>query len=240
MSDPRTPKLADVIRAAVDSALSDFRVALPGRVQSFDASKQAADVQPILKQTYVDEEGQEQAVAFPVVRNVPVVFPGAGGFRITFPLQAGDDVLLIFSDLGLDKYLSNGGALVDPVSLHEHHLADAIAIPGLHPFSSPWSGSSDSNMTLGADGGPQIHLKAGAICLGDEAATEPAVLGQALVTAIANLATAIAGALTTMGAVPASPMPGSLAVTAGTTITGAVTAFNTAAAQALSTIVKVK
>lgn len=68
--------------------------------------------------------------------------------------------------------------------------------------------------------------------------SNPVAKGDSLNTAISNLATAIAGALTTMGAGGATPMPGLLAVTAGTTITTAIAAFNAAAAAALSNKVK--
>lgn len=68
--------------------------------------------------------------------------------------------------------------------------------------------------------------------------SEPAVLGTAFKTAVANALTSIAGALTTMGAGGATPMPGTLALTAGTTVGTAVTAFNAAAGAALSTKVK--
>lgn len=237
--DPRDPRLQDVIDHALETFGADLHVSMPGRVQSYDATKQSADVQPITKQTFTDEDGEEQVVAFPVIRNVPVVFPGAGGFRITFPMKAGDDVLLVFSDLGIDKYLSNGGAQVDPIGLQSHHLADAIAIPGLHPFSSPWTGAGGGDMTLGKDGGAQVHITATQILLGTGAVKKVAQ-GEDLNVAIAALGTAISGALTTMGAAPGTPMPGSLAVTAGSAIATAVTTFNTAAALALSNTVKVK
>jgi phage baseplate assembly protein V len=69
--------------------------------------------------------------------------------------------------------------------------------------------------------------------------TNPIAKGDTLNTAIATLGTAIAGALTTMGAVPAAPMPGSLALAAGTTVTAAVTAFQAASTAALSGKVKI-
>lgn len=168
MSAPRTPRLQDVIDAAIERALGELYVCRPGKVVAYDAGKQSVDVQPIHRETYLDEDGEERTTSLPVIPRVPVMFPAGGGFRITFPLQPGDDVLLIFSDVGLDKYLSNGGQDVDPVALHQHDLTDAVAIPGLHPFSSPWGGASSSAMTLGADGGAQIHLKPQAIGLGAE------------------------------------------------------------------------
>lgn len=69
-------------------------------------------------------------------------------------------------------------------------------------------------------------------------ATNPVSKGDSLNTAIGNLGTTIATALTTMGAAAAAPMVGALAVTAGTSITAGVVAFNAAAAAALSTKVK--
>lgn len=246
MTDNRSPSLADVIDHGVQTALGDLRVALPGKVKSYDAAKQSAHVQPILKQTYVDENDVEQSVAFPVIPNVPVMFPGAGGFRITFPLAAGDDVLLVFSDYGLDKYLSNGGATVDPVALHQHALVDAIAIPGLHPFNKPWAGASTSNMTLGADGGPQVHLTPSSINLGAAAAHEAMVLGTtyraAESTFFAALGVAMGVISTYAGAIKAIADPPSSATTTLatgiTTFATALAAFNTASATYLSTVVK--
>ena len=254
MTDNRSPSLADVIDHGVQTALGDLRVALPGKVKSYDAAKQSAHVQPILKQTYVDENDVEQSVAFPVIPNVPVMFPGAGGFRITFPLAAGDDVLLVFSDYGLDKYLSNGGATVDPVALHQHALVDAIAIPGLHPFNKPWAGASTSNMTLGADGGPQVHLTPSSINLGAAAAHEAMVLGttyraseDALLSVVLPMILNMAAVLTIATTAPPVaavlvPPPGPALKAALATflsaLPDAIAAFNTASATYLSTVVK--
>ncbi len=88
--------------------------------------------------------------------------------------------------------------------------------------------SAGSSVILRADGSIEIAGNG-----------HPVAFGDSLNTAIANLGSTIAGALTTMGASPATPMPGALAVTAGATVANAVTAFNTAAAAALSTKVKV-
>ena len=246
MSEVRSPTLADVIDHGIQSALGDVRVCLPGRVKSYDAVHQSAHVQPILRQTYVDENDDEQSVAFPVIPNVPVVFPGAGGFRITFPLGAGDDVLLVFSDYGLDKYLSNGGASVDPVALHQHQLSDAIAIPGLHPFNSPWAGAGSPNMTMGSDSGPQIHLTGSGINLGASSAHEAFVMGTTYRAAEDLFVAAVGvlvGALSTYAAAiqPTADSAGTVTTTlatACTTLGTALTVFKGAGSTYLSTVVK--
>lgn len=198
MSYVRSPSLADVVDHGIQGAVGDVRVCLPGKVTSYDAARQSAHVQPLLRQTYVDEDDQEQSVAFPVVPNVPVIFPGAGGFRITFPLAVGDDVLLIFSDFSLDKYLTNGAvAPIDPIALHQHHLTDAIAIPGMHAFNRPWTGAGSPNMTLGMDGGAQVHITKTGVNLGEEAPPYAVALAEAVEDALTTLKKAIAEAAVT-------------------------------------------
>lgn len=94
-----------------------------------------------------------------------------------------------------------------------------------------------SKVLLKKDGNIELTPSGtGIVALAGQA--NPVAKGDSLNTAISNLATAIAGALTTMGAVPLAPMPGSLAITAAGTITTAIGAFNAAAAAALSTKVK--
>ena len=71
--------------------------------------------------------------------------------------------------------------------------------------------------------------------------TRKVAKGEDLNTAVAALGTAIAGALTTMGGGPpgsAAPVLGAVATAAGTAVTTAVGTFQTAAAAALSTKVK--
>src|SRR5690606_35102727 len=94
MTASRTPTLAEVLRRAMDRCVADLRVSLPARVTRYDASKRLCDAQPLLRETYTDADDKPMNVSLPVVTNVPVVFPGAGGFSVTFPVESGDIVLL--------------------------------------------------------------------------------------------------------------------------------------------------
>jgi hypothetical protein len=104
---------------------------------------------------YTDEEGNEQFEALPVIPRVPVVFPGANGFRVTFPIVAGDTVLLVFADRSIDAWLDRG-VLVEPTDARSHDLADAIAIPGLRSFRTPLSSAPTDAMSLGSDTGDAV------------------------------------------------------------------------------------
>lgn len=142
-----------------------MRVALPGRIETYDASTQQATVQPLVYDGVYDETGARTADRLPVVTGVPVVFPGAGGFRVTFPVTAGDTVLLVFSSSSIDLWLALGGE-VDPVDDRRHHISDAIAIPGLRDFAHALGNAPTSTMSLGKDGGPTIEISATDVQIG--------------------------------------------------------------------------
>jgi hypothetical protein len=184
---------------------------MPGRVETYDPATQRASVAPLVKDVEVDDEGARTARDFPVITGVPVVFPGAGGFRVTFPVQAGDLVLLVFSDRSLDKLLASSGAeAVDPIDPRQHDLSDAVAIPGLHTFGSPLASAPTDGATIGAEGGPQIKFEQAALKLGlgaAEAAALGNVLASALFDLVANLDPA-SGILSNPGGLFFSAAPG--------------------------------
>lgn len=146
--------LPEVIRKALEVFSADLHVGIPARIEKFDASTGLADVKPLVKD--VDPDGVSRSV--PVVTNVPVHFPGAGGFRMTFPVKPGDPCFLLFSDRSLDVWLSKGGE-VDPVDPRRHALSDAVAILGITDAIHPWKNVSTSKATIGHDGaGPRIEF----------------------------------------------------------------------------------
>ncbi len=134
----RTPTLQSVIRAHVAAGLSDVNVALPGRVESYDSSRQRAVVQPLIRRGYADESGDRQAESLPAIAEVPVMFPGSGDFSIDWPVARGDTGLLVFASASLDRWLALGGEEVDPEDDRRHALTDAVFYPGLRP--SPLAG----------------------------------------------------------------------------------------------------
>jgi hypothetical protein len=148
----RTPTLAEVIKTALDARLADVHVSLPARVQRYDPSKQLIDAKPLIMGRYLDENEQEQTVSWPVITNVPVAFPGAGGLAITFPVAVGDTVWLLFSERSLDTWLTLGGEVAE-VDFRDHSINDAICILGARPFSAPLKTTDPAAITIGLDGG---------------------------------------------------------------------------------------
>lgn len=139
----RTPTLAEVLQAAIDARLVDVHTSIPAKVTRYDAAKCLVDAAPLIRGPVLAEDGSTSYTALPVVPNVPVSFPGAGGFRVTFPISIGDVVLLVFSEASLERWLQFGGE-VDPQDPRRFALSDAVAIPGVRPFADVQAAATDA------------------------------------------------------------------------------------------------
>ena len=173
-----TPTLAEVIRAAIMAEIAEMHVCIPAEVTEYDATKQMVAVRPLVKRGRLDETGERVVNSLPIINGVPVVFPGANAYRITFPIIPGDTVLLVFSESSIDKWLVTGGC-VDPLDERRNALSDAIAIPGLKSFKAPWLNAPTDRMSMGNDsedtginGPPTIEIDRSEIRLGDNDAFE--------------------------------------------------------------------
>lgn len=155
----------------IDAFARRLPKAMPAKVTKYDASKQKVDCQVLVQRPYFDEEDRKQVESIPVIPGVPVLFPGSGGFRLTFPISDGNLMiegstvpattgLLVFCDRSIDKWLTGDGKEVDPEIDHDNALADAVFVPGLNPFGAALSSAPTDHATLGADGGSgaQVHL----------------------------------------------------------------------------------
>ena len=117
-------------------------------------------VQPTIKILVRQSDGTQVATQIPVLRDVPIVFPCAGGFAITLPIQQGDEVLVIFASRCIDGWWQNGG-VQNQAEFRLHDLSDGFAIPG--PQSLPNvlpSISADTAQLRTRDGSAYIELTA--------------------------------------------------------------------------------
>lgn len=121
-------------RTAFDGRQVDLWTAMPCIVQSIDFDDMTLSAQPTIQATIEDEKGFLTSVNLPMLIKVPIVYPSAGGFTITFPIAAGDEVLVIFASRCIDSWWQSG-AIGVPMEARMHDLSDGFAIPG--PKSQP-------------------------------------------------------------------------------------------------------
>lgn len=139
MSD-REPRLEELIELIVEQRVSYLHTSLPAKVVTFTAAENKASVQPLIKDSFVDDDGNNVAEDLPVISDVPIHYPrGDGGnFSMTWPLQPDDIVMLVFTERSMDRWIGGDDPTqsVDPTDLRKHQLSDCWAVPGVYPFGS--------------------------------------------------------------------------------------------------------
>lgn len=148
----RSGDLAETFKSERVTTKNQIRVALPGIVQSFDPGAVTAVVQPAIRSVETDNDGNHVTKNYPLLVDVPVIFPRGGGCTLTFPVKAGDECLLIFADRCIDFWWQSGG-VQEPVDQRQHDLSDAFAIVGPQSQAKKISGISMSGAQLRTDDG---------------------------------------------------------------------------------------
>lgn len=161
--------MPEVIQAAIANRLASVNVALPGRIESYDPITQRAKVQLLVRRKKLDDLGNPVTEAIAPLNSVPVQFPSAGAYSITWPISRGDLVLVVFCSGSIDKWLVGDGREVDPADSRKFTLSDAVAIPGLHTFRAPLANAATNAMTIAA---PATVVASAAIKLGSATATD--------------------------------------------------------------------
>jgi hypothetical protein len=136
------------LRAALRGWQTQIWTALPAIFQAAGKGVQTANVQPAIQAELRDQAGNWTAVTMPLCVDCPILFPGGGGFQLTFPLAAGDEGLLVFSARCIDAWWQSGG-IQPQAEIRMHDLSDGFFIPGqLSQAKVPSGGYSATNAQL--------------------------------------------------------------------------------------------
>lgn len=193
-----TPTLADVIDFYLANDRAELHVAVPGRVQSYDAAAQTVVVEPQTKKVSRDADDTRIVDTLPVLPAIPVSWPRGGGYFLSMPLEAGDGGLIVFTDTDIGAW-RDSGQVADPGDERRHGLGGAVFVPGLEPVARALTGAGTGHLVVGKEGGPAIHIDGFTVQLG--AAGGDFV---ALANKVDQVITDILTAATAPGANPAS------------------------------------
>ena len=133
--------------------------AMPGIIQSFNATQKTCVVQPAIKAQVLDAEGTTSWVALPLLLDCPVQFPSGGGLTLTFPLALNDECLVIFASRCIDAWWQSGGIQVQ-AELRMHDLSDGFVIPGVSSLVNvPASIATDAAELRNTAGTLKVRIK---------------------------------------------------------------------------------
>lgn len=143
-------------RDLITAARMDLHTAMPGIIQSFDAARMTCTIQPAIRGAIIAPSGRAEAADLPLLVDCPVVFPGGGGYILTYPLKAGDEALIVIAERCIDAWWQSGGVQA-AAEYRLQDLSDGFVIPG--PRSQPHvvtGGVGSSGAELRTDDGAVV------------------------------------------------------------------------------------
>lgn len=141
-----------IINKIKDGTSNNLRVAIPGIIHEFDPTTQTVSVQPALTENILNPDLSTSSVGLPLLVDVPIVLPRAGGYVLTMPVQKGDECLVVFGDMCIDAWFSYGG-VQNQLEKRRHDLSDGFAILGAWSQPRVVENYSTTSAQLRADDG---------------------------------------------------------------------------------------
>lgn len=153
------PELLDVLAAQQRQISRTLNCVKPGRVQSFDRARKTATVQILLVRVLPDNTTMD----YPVLVDCPVVTIQGGGGSIQFPIEPGDQGLLLFCDRNIDAWFKTGSA-APPADARSHDLSDGFFLCGVNSLASALDNYVAATSSWRYDGA-EINLSAGLVAI---------------------------------------------------------------------------
>lgn len=141
----------EIQKKAFDNFAFNLRCATPGIIQSFDAEKQTVTAQVAIRER-IKINGVITVEEIPLLLDLPICIPTAGGFSLTVPVEAGDECLVVFADTCFDAWYQSGG-VQNPMAMRRHDLSDGIAIVGINSQPNKLPSYSTNSTQLRNDAG---------------------------------------------------------------------------------------
>lgn len=202
----------ETLRMALDSQQAKMWTALPAIVVDVNFEKMTLSAQPAIRGEQSMPDGSSTKVNLPLLVDVPIQFPNAGGFALTLPIAAGDEVLIVFASRCIDGWWQSGG-VQNAIEFRMHDLSDGFAIVGISSVPNVIPNISTTNAQIRTkSGNTYVELtpdgKINLVAPSSVAITSPSV------TMSGTLA--VTGAITSQSSVTAPQITGTTEVTFGT------------------------
>lgn len=149
--------------------LNYLNTCVPARILEFNPVNQTATIKICLDRIYFNYDTLAKLDTYPTLTEVPVHFPQGGGWSLTFPVAAGDDCIVLFSQRGYDHWFYDGKegdkltseGMPNMVQKRSFDLTDGFAIVGFNPLTSLIQTFNPDDMELrNTDTGQRVTLKA--------------------------------------------------------------------------------
>lgn len=160
---PSEVDLNDTLNLFKKNLLLRFNCHHVAKVQSFNKVTQTASVTINYKKSFSLPNSMgvysEKLVDYPILASCPVIFVGGGGGCLTFPVEQGDDCLVLFNDRDIDNWFS-GSSTSAPQTSRLHSFSDGLIIVGPRSMNNLIPTFSDDAIELRTiDGLTKVSIK---------------------------------------------------------------------------------
>lgn len=146
----RSPDIYQIIKSEVSSQILGLWTSLPCEVVSFNPEAVTVEVRPLIRIPVRTPDGNIEMMEISILQDVPVMFPCAGGFTITHPINIGDECLVSFSSRNIDLWWQSGG-IQNPFDTRHHDLSDGFAFFRPQSQANKISDISADNLEIRSD-----------------------------------------------------------------------------------------
>lgn len=124
-----------------------------GIISAFYPATQTADIQIVMGEVF---NGNLQQ--YPLLQQVPVIILHGGSGNLTFPIQAGDQCIVLFNDRNIDTWYNSGQTGLAPNTNRMHDISDGLALIGIFNKPNYLSNYSTTDTQLTGPGGITLSL----------------------------------------------------------------------------------
>lgn len=146
----------ELLETLKDAVRQQSRTSIPVSVVEDSEDGHTIKLQPLVKAIIRKSDGTTEAVALPVLPDVPIHHPGGGGVTTTNAHKKGDEGWIIVSDASIDSWHQQGGVQAPPDTL-SHALSDAVYIPGVRSDPRKLKGVSKNSTQTRTDDKQSVH-----------------------------------------------------------------------------------
>lgn len=141
---PTDANLKDVLDLWKRDIFMSFSSHHIGTIQSFNSNNQTANATINYKKTYfkfndVTKKYDSVLQDYPQVIDCPVICLGGGGASLTFPIQQGDECLILFNDRDMDNWFGSGSVGAGVNTPRMHSFSDGIILVGVRSLANSLS-----------------------------------------------------------------------------------------------------
>lgn len=121
-----------VIKNWVKQNNNNLKIAFPAVVIGVESlSDGLIDVQPLVNHI---NTVNSQTVQYPILHDIPVIFPSTKNSTICFPVSQGDFVELVVQSVDIQRFVNGDGEPHSPSLFSFNNLSNTVAFVGFSPF----------------------------------------------------------------------------------------------------------